>query len=287
MKHGIYYAYWEDAWQADYIPYIRKVASLGFDLLEIGAAALPNYTDQKMAQIKDCAAECGITLTCGYGPRKDQNLASPDSAVRNNAKSFFTDLMQRMEKMDIHLIGGGLYSYWPVDYSDPLDKAADWSRSVEGVAEMAKVAADCGIDFCLEVLNRFEGYILNTAAEAVRFVEEVDHPRVKIHLDTFHMNIEEDSIGGAIRRAGRHLGHLHTGECNRRVPGQGRIPWREVGEALRDIGYDGAIVMEPFVRMGGKVGDDIKIWRELASSDPTILDREAQCALEFQRYMLG
>jgi len=78
------------------------------------------------------------------------------------------------------------------------------------------------------------------------------------------MNIEEDSIGGAIRQAGSLLGHFHTGECNRRCPGKGRTPWREIAEALKDIHYQGAAVMEPFVRMGGQVGSDIKIWRDIS-----------------------
>ena len=107
-------------------------------------------------------------------------------------------------------------------------------------------------------------------------------------LDTFHMNIEEDSIGGAIRTAGSLLGHLHTGECNRRVPGKGRTPWREIGEALRDIGYNGTVVMEPFIKMGGTVGSDIKVWRDLSEgANEAEMDKQAQDALVFQRYMLG
>jgi D-psicose/D-tagatose/L-ribulose 3-epimerase len=106
-------------------------------------------------------------------------------------------------------------------------------------------------------------------------------------LDTFHMNIEEDSIGGAIRTAGSYLGHLHTGECNRKVPGKGRTPWREIGEALKDINYDGGVVMEPFVRMGGTVGSNIKVWRDISNgANEEQLDRDAQEALEFSRYML-
>ena len=113
------------------------------------------------------------------------------------------------------------------------------------------------------MLNRFENHVLNTAEEGVAFVREVGKPNVKVHLDTFHMNIEEDSFGEAIRTAGPLLGHFHTGENNRRVPGKGRLPWHEIGTALREIGYDGAVVMEPFVKMGGGVGSDIKVWRDL------------------------
>lgn len=287
MKYGIYYAYWEQEWEADYRYYIKKAAALGFDILEIAASPLPNYSDSQLAELKACAADSGILLTAGHGPNAGQNLSSPDPAVRANAKAFFTDLLKRLYKLDIHTIGGALYSYWPVDYARPVDKKGDWGRSVESVGEIAKVAEDCGVKFCLEVLNRFENYLLNTAEEGVEFVKQVDHPSVKVMLDTFHMNIEEDSIGGAIRTAGNYLGHFHTGECNRKVPGKGRTPWREIGEALHDIGYNGGVVMEPFVRMGGKVGSDIKVWRDIsrgASEDQ--LDSDARDALNFSRYML-
>ena len=94
-------------------------------------------------------------------------------------------------------------------------------------------------------------------------------------------------MAAAIRSAGSLLGHFHTGECNRMVPGKGRMPWREIGQALRDIGYDKRVVMEPFVNMGGQVGQDIKIWRRLVDYTGTeMLDKDAADAVIFQRYML-
>ena len=284
MKYGIYYAYWEDQWKADYFKYIEKAAKLGFDFLEIACTPINGYDRETLLDLKKAAADNGIFLTAGHGPNADQNLASSDPSVVANAKAFFTTLLRNLETLGIHSIGGGIYSYWPVDYSKPIDKPGDWARSVANVREIGKVAQDCGVDYCLEVLNRFEGYLLNTAAEGVKFVKEVDVPSVKVMLDTFHMNIEEDSIGGAIRSTKGLLGHFHTGECNRRVPGRGRTPWHEIALALKDIGYNGNVCMEPFVRMGGKVGEDIKIWREL---EPGIteakMDADAKAALEFER----
>ena len=286
MKYGIYYAYWEHDWSADYLPYIEKVAALGFDCLEIACTPLPGDSEEQLKEIQRCAKANGIFLTAGHGPSAAQNLADPDEAVVKNAKAFYTDLLKRLEILDIHTIGGGIYSYWPVDYTKEIDKRSDWDRSVKNVREVGKVAQDRGVDYCLEVLNRFEGYLLNTAREGVAFVEQVDCPAVKLHLDTFHMNIEEDSMGGAIRTAGKHLGHFHTGECNRRVPGKGRMPWHEIGTALKDIAYQGAVVMEPFVKTGGQVGKDIKIWREVnGSTDIEEMDRDAMESVRFLRYV--
>ncbi len=286
MKYGIYYAYWEAQWSADYFPYIEKAAQLGFDCLEIACTPLLAYSHEALLRLRRSAADHGIFLTAGHGPAADQNLASADPAVSRNAKQFFTELLKRLEIMDIHTIGGGIYSYWPVDYSLPIDKPGDWARAVSNVREIGHVAQECGVDYCLEVLNRFEGYLLNSAEEGCRFVREVDVPAVKVMLDTFHMNIEESDIGGSIRSAAGLLGHFHTGECNRMVPGKGRMPWHEIAAALRDIDYSGAIVMEPFVRMGGQVGKDIKIWRDISKgASEQELDEDARQSLQFEKFM--
>lgn len=286
MKHGIYYAYWEKEWAADYEYYTDKAARLGFDILEVGAASLPDYTPDQIRSLRSCAEKNNIQLTAGYGPTYDHNMGSSDPAVVKNALEWYKRLFDVMAQLDIHLIGGALYSYWPVNF-DTADKTEDWKRSVEGMQTLAPVAKQYDIIMGMEVLNRFESHILNTAEEGVAFVTEVAQDNVKVMLDTFHMNIEETSIADAIRTAGSLLGHFHTGECNRKVPGKGRIPWREIGEALRDIKYDGTVVMEPFVAMGGQVGKDIHIWHDISrGASEAQLDKDAQDAVTFQRYML-
>lgn len=284
MKYGIYFAYWEKEWNADQKSYISKVKKLGFDILEISCAMLKNISREELVEMRDMARAEGVTLTAGYGPGPSENLASSDEAVVKNAVAFYTDILKKLEILDIHTLGGGIYSYWPVDYTKPIDKEGDWKRSVKNVRTVGKIAQECGVDYCLEVLNRFEGYLLNTCAECRQFVEEVDVPAVKIMLDTFHMNIEEDSMTEAILLAGDRLGHFHVGENNRRLPGKGNLPWYQIGSALRAIGYDKNVVMEPFVKSGGKVGSDIKIWRDLSMGAATEqLDRDAAASVAFLR----
>lgn len=286
MKHGIYYAYWEKEWAADYKYYVDKVARLGFDILEVGAAPLPDYTPDQIKALRSCAESNKIQLTAGYGPTYDHNMGSSDPSVSKNALEWYKRLFDVMAQLDIHLIGGALYSYWPVNF-DTADKTEDWKRSVEGMQTLAPIAKQYDINLGMEVLNRFESHILNTAEEGVAFVTEIGQDNVKVMLDTFHMNIEETSIADAIRTAGSLLGHFHTGECNRMVPGKGRTPWREIGEALRDVKYDGTVVMEPFVSMGGQVGKDIHVWRDISrGASEAQLDKDAQDAVIFQRYML-
>ncbi|MEG2383521.1 MAG: sugar phosphate isomerase/epimerase family protein, partial [Oscillospiraceae bacterium] len=242
MKYGIYFAYWTREWFADYKKYIDKAAKLGFDILEISCAALRDVytTREQLLELRDYAIDKGIVLTAGYGPTKSENLCSDDNKVVTKAMEFFKELLPKLQLLGVHVLGGGLYSYWPVDFSENNDKEGDRRRAIKNIKEVSKAAEDCDVILGLEVLNRYEGYILNTCDEAIEFVDEIGSTHVKIMLDTFHMNIEEDNMAAAIRRAGNRLGHLHLGENNRRVPGKGGLPWDEIGQALRDINYSGA-----------------------------------------------
>ena len=133
------------------------------------------------------------------------------------------------------------------------------------------------ITICLEVLNRFEGYLINTAAQAEALIREVGSSRLKIQLDTFHLNIEADHFGDSIREAGDLLGHFHCVANNRKPPGQGHIPWIEVKEALQEIDYQGYLVAEVFVNPAGEVGRGLFIWRDLAED----LDQAARQTADF------
>ena len=288
MKYGIYYAYWEKEWTGDYFKYIDKVKELGFDILEISCGAFKKdyTTDEQLLRIGEYAKEKGIILTAGYGPQKDENLASPDEAVQKNAIEFFKETLRKLHLMNIHILGGGLYSYWPVDFNSDINKERDFETSVKNMRLIAKYAEEYDITLGMEVLNRFEGYLINTCDECLRYIDAVGNNRVGVMLDTFHMNIEEDNIGDAIRKAGDKLVHFHMGERNRKVPGKGTMPWAEIGQALRDINYQHAAVMEPFVLQGGKVGQDIKIWRNLLpDTSEAKLDADAKHSCEFVRHV--
>jgi D-psicose/D-tagatose/L-ribulose 3-epimerase len=188
-------------------------------------------------------------------------------------------------------IGGGkvsgiIYSSWPATMPEgETDKRPYLDRSIASMKEAIKAAEENDVIFNVEVVNRFEQYLLNTAEEAVEYVKRVGSPNVKILLDTFHMNIEEDTISKAIETAGGYLGHVHIGENNRKPPGYGHIPWEELASALKRINYQGAIVMEPFLIPGGQVGRDIKVWRDMSVG--VDLDEEARKAVTFIRKKLA
>ena len=284
MKYGIYYAYWEKEWGGDYLKYAKKVGKLGFDVLEISCAGLAEMPQKSVQDLAAAAQDSGIELTGGYGPKAEENIASADSKIVKNAFEFWKRTFDVLSRLKITRVGGGLYSYWPVDFGKPFNKDEDLKRSIDGMKKLGDMAAGFNITLGMEVLNRFEGYLLNTAAEGLAYVKAVARKNVKIMLDTFHMNIEEDNIADAIKTAGSYLGHFHIGEPNRRPPhASSRLDWAAIGKALNGIGYKGAVVMEPFVLQGGQVGKDIKVWRNMAAANERKLDDEAKKSVEFIR----
>lgn len=283
MKFGTLYAYWTHEWKGDYKFFLKKVKEIGFDILEISAGDLLLMSDAETDELKALSKEYEIEITSNIGPAKCYDVASRDKSVRDNGIKFLSNIMKRMDRLDSRAIVGVMYTYWPNDFSD-LDKESAWDRSVKSVRTLGKTAGELGIDMCLEVVNRFETNILNTAKEGVKFCHDVDVPSVKLLLDTFHMNIEEDSFRDSILTAGSLLGHVHVGEGNRKLPGQGHLPWNEIGSALNEIGYSKGVVMEPFVKPGGQVGRDIKVWRDLSNgADENEMDRQIGESLRFLR----
>ncbi len=289
MKYGIFYAYWERQWAVDYVRFMKKAKDLGFDIMEIQCAGLTEMSEDDIKRLVDAKHKYGIELTAGYGPSADQSMASDDAAVVKNGLEYWKKTFKVFQKLGITQVGGGLYGYWPVDYSKPIDKEKDLHNSIQNMKTLANIALEHGVvNLGMEVLNRHEGYLLNTAKEARAYVEAVNKPNVKIMLDTYHMLLEEDSFYDAVCTAGEYLGHVHVGENNRKLPGQGKyVPWDELANALHEIHYTGTVVMEPFVIHGGQIGQDIRIWRDLIDdqSDDR-LDADAKQSLVFLKHKM-
>jgi D-psicose/D-tagatose/L-ribulose 3-epimerase len=279
-KIGIYFAYWTSDWRADFVYYIEKAAKLGFDILEISTAYLDELPKTEIDKIRKAAEDHQIEITYCIG-----FPASEDSAIRKSGIEHAKKTLEIINYLGGKNFCGINYSSWPGSLNEGItDKRPYLNRSMNSIREVIKTAEDLDITYCVEIVNRYEQYLLNTAAEGVAYVDEIGSSKLKVLLDTFHMNIEEENIGNAIITAGERLGHLHIGETNRNVPGKGRMPWDEIMSALKRINYTNRIVMEPFVKMGGQVARDIKIWRDISDhADETQLDANAKGGLEFIR----
>jgi D-psicose/D-tagatose/L-ribulose 3-epimerase len=241
--------------------------------------------DHERARLRGCAERAGVELTFCIGLQHRYDIASPAVGVRRAGIAFLKRNARMLRSMGQKQLGGIIYSSWPGRLPFGEDKRRYLDRSVRSMREVIKVVEDCGVFFNVEVVNRFEQFLLNTAAEGVAYVRRVGSDHCRVLLDTFHLNIEEDSLAKAIIATGPQLGHFHLGETNRRPPGRGRMPWDEIIGALRKIGYTGALTMEPFLMPGGEVGRDISVYRDLRAG--LNLDREAARAARFIRGKLG
>lgn len=143
---------------------------------------------------------------------------------------------------------------------------AEWEQAVQSLRQAGEIAARHGVTLALEPLNRFETFFVNTTEDAVRLMDEVNHPAVGLLLDTFHMHIEEKSTIAAIHHAGRHIRHFHLSENDRGVVGSGQVPWKEVFAALDSVGYTGWLTVESFNAVIPELAGATCIWRQLAPS---------------------
>lgn len=285
-KLGIFVNFWEKTWTIDYKYYIDKVKRLGYDILEFQAQPLLEMTDEECRVIKRYADDAGIKLSYSLGLNPKYDVASPDKDVRAGGVEYLSNIVRKIAVMEGELFSGVTYAGWGVPnyFVDEKEKEALFDRSVDSMKQVMKVAEKEGVTVCCEAVNRFESPLINTAAEAIKYADMVDSKNIGIHLDTYHMNIEENSIGDAIRLVGKRLRHFHTGENNRNVPGRGHLDWDEIFKALKDVDYKKDIVSEPFLMMGNEVGYDIRVWRNILENPiEERLDAEAKYLLEFTR----
>jgi D-psicose/D-tagatose/L-ribulose 3-epimerase len=285
-KIGILYGYWSQDWEVDYNPYLKKAKDLGFDVLEINTYYLMTMSDDNLRRFRDNADEVGIDVLAVVGIPLEYDVASPDSSIRKNGIDYVNKLINICAKIQIPSASGILYCAWLSKLEDQhVLKSVCWKNSISSMKEISKVAEDLKVNLNLEVVNRYEAYLLNTCQEALEYIDDVNSPNLYVHLDTYHMNIEEDSMTGAILQAGKKLGHFHIGENNRKPPGTGEMPWPAIFNSLKEIHYTNPIVMEPFVQPGGSIGRDINVYRDLMPGGD--LNLEAKKSLEFVRALLA
>jgi len=143
----------------------------------------------------------------------------------------------------------------------------EWKWGVESMRAVAEHAGKVGVTLAVECLNRFETYLLNSHADAARFVRDVDHTSCRMMYDTFHANIEEKNIAAALDSCKDVLAHVHISENDRSTPGAGNIKWEETFDALQAVGYDGWLTVEAFGQALPEIAEATKIWRRMYETE--------------------
>lgn len=260
---------------------VPHVAKEGFDWIELPLED-PDGFDAGLAAELIAGHGLGVSTTTAMGP--DRDLIHPDAAIRKSGLAYVRRAIEVTQALGATNLVGPTYATVGRTWQQPADeRARDLDILVANLSELAAYAGDHGVILGIEPLNRFETSFINLAEQAIEVIDRVDHPSCRIMLDTFHMNIEEVSPGEAIRRTGKaRLCHLHASESNRGTPGQGTVPWDEIATALRDINYDGPVVIESFTAKVKTIARAAAIWRPLAESQ----DALAADGLAFLRQLL-
>ncbi len=237
-----------------------RFAEIGFDGVEI---ALQEKGDIDTGLINEKLAENNLvcsSLCSLMGPGRD--LRGNDSDIAG-AKAYLKDLVDVAVKLGTDTVVGPHYSVVGLTgLKSSAEREADWKKVVAGLKDVGAYAGEKGVFLALEPLNRFETDFLNICTDAVRLCEDVGLDSIKIHLDTFHMNIEEKDSAAAIRLAGDRLYLLHASENDRGAPGTGQVSWDSVASAIKDIGFSRWIVLESFTPEVEIIARAASIWRQ-------------------------
>jgi D-psicose/D-tagatose/L-ribulose 3-epimerase len=258
-----------------------KVKDMGFDILEL-AVEKPELIDVKA--VNKVLLDVGLgAVVCGaWGP--DRNISSSDEGAVDASRTYVHWLVDAAAELGSPTVCGPMYSgVGKAHLDDGAARKAEWERAVAGVRELATYAARQDVRLALEPLNRFETDMINIVSQGLDFIDQVGMPNVGLHLDTFHMHLEEKNSADAIRTASDRIFHFHACENDRGVPGAGQVHWQDVAAALKEVEYAGPVVIESFTAQVKEIARAVCIWREIAPSQDAI----ASQGLQFLKSMLA
>ena len=260
-KLGVHGLVWAAGWSHDECARaIGQSAQLGYDLIEVPAldpASIDTaFTVQQLEKN-------GIGATTSLGLDAETDISSNDRDKEKRGQARLEQAIGMARDIGATHVCGILHSAFQ-KYSVPTT-VEGVKRSVEVLQRVAETAAKSNIVLGLEVVNRYESNVLNTASQAVEMCKRIGKPNVKVHLDVYHMNIEESDISAAIMETGDYLGYFHTGDSHRGYIGSGSIDLATVFRALVKANYQGPITFESFSSrvVGQPLEGILGIWRNL------------------------
>ncbi|MGQ9589701.1 MAG: sugar phosphate isomerase/epimerase family protein [Planctomycetota bacterium] len=266
MKLGLNVFLWSGQTDEKLFPILEKIKGWGYDGAEF---PLFHANEDVYRRVREKLDELGLGATGCTVCTAQANLISDSADVRKAGVEHLSSMLRMCKVLGAEILCG------PV--APPLGQLVgrgrtreEWNRAVEGLREVARVAEETGTTVAVEAVNRFETYFVNTAADLRALVEEVNHPRIRMMFDTFHANIEEKDIYEALKSCDGLLAHVHISENDRGIPGTGRVPWDEVGKALRELGYEGWVTIESFGQAVPEIAAAAAIWRPLFASNDEV-----------------
>jgi len=257
-------------WAAEWNPQaaekvISGAAAAGLDFVEI---PLLRPSEFDVGLTKGLLQRYSLACTCSLGLPVEASLPeNPEAATRFLAQAF--DVAHQVGSP---VLSGVTYATLGA-LSGRAPTEADYEVIAKALKSVARHAATLGMRLGIEPVNRYETYLLNLGSQGVALIERIGEPNVFLHLDTYHMNIEEKGFKNPIVQAGKHLGYIHLSESDRGTPGSGNVHWDEVFGGLEAIGFGGDLVMESFVALNPDIARATCMWRDVVG-DPKALVRD-------------
>ena len=240
------------------------VSGMGYGVLEV---CVEDPTLLSAAAIRTAAADNNLLVSiCGaFGP--DRDVSHEDESIRRKGIAYLKTCVDLAAEVNSPYVSGPMYSATgKTRLLSPEKRKEQWNWAVESLREVGEYAVSKNVGLAIEPLNRFETDLINTVEQAVDLCKAINVKNVGLLLDTFHMNIEEKSIGLAIMAAKDYLFHIQVSENDRGTPGSGQVHWDEFFKALKSINYKGWIVVESFLPTVAEIARAVSLWRPVASS---------------------
>lgn len=262
MKLGIHAFAWTNHWSNESLPLIDRAASLGMEFIEIPLLAIDDVDPPAIrARLKAAGIDAVTSTTLSEG----RDITAEDERTRSAGVEYLIRCVEATAAMGARQFSGVIYS-WHGKRPDDRPEERHWRWSAECLRTVADRAADLGVTVAIEPVNRYETCLVTTCEQARSLVDRIDRPNVKIHLDTYHMNIEEKSWDAPVRLAGDLLCHVHLCENDRGIPGTGLVDWETLFGALGALRYNGHAALESFIDVSDDMRAGTCVWRDLAPS---------------------
>ena len=275
MKFGMNLLLWSGDLNDSLLPVLESLKEMGYDGVELPMFEL---NVEKCAQWGKRLDDLGFERTAVTVRGEEDNPISPDKVVRDRGIANNKLALDCCQAAGATLLCGPYHS--ALGYfsgKGPTDD--EWKWGVDSMQQVAEHAADVGVTLGIECLNRFECYLLNTHADNARFVQQVGHPNCRAMYDTFHAHIEEKDIAASIRDCAEVLAHVHISENDRSTPGTGSVQWDVTFDTLKEVGYDGWLMIEAFGLALPELVAATKIWRRMYQNE----DQLARDGLKFMK----
>lgn len=270
MKYGLHKMTWGEYFDPGNMEqFFADAKAAGAETIEFRLPQKAIDMDQaEIRHIRGLAEQYELEMMYSFAYPDNADMRSADPDERKRAVELLRRGIYAAREMGGREIGGVLYSGWPTKFENDMltrqERYERCQRSLECMSQVVPAAEECGIPLNLEILNRYENYVINTVEQGIDFCKQIGSDHCKLLLDVYHMNIEEDDICQAIRSAKGYIGHFHVSEPNRGIPyHSNRIDWRAIGEALRSTGYDGTVTIEAVVSFDGPSTYYMRMWRDL------------------------